>query len=91
MDTDVKRAWPNVKYAAHDWRANKTRMQLPSSMTLMPASRADSLACSSSAPGCIQMCFTPAVIASATIWRVTSGGVMIERDSGTSGKSAIDG
>ena len=60
-------------------------------LTLIPAARADSLAWASSAPGCIHMCLMPAAIASATIWRVMAGGVMMERASGTMGSSAIAG
>ena len=43
----------------------------------------------SSAPGCIQMFLTPAAIAYWMTSRVTWGGVTIDRDSGTTGRSAI--
>jgi hypothetical protein len=75
----------------HFDNTSETKMQLPSSMTLMSAARADWLAWASSAPGCIQMFLMPAAIASATIWRVIAGGVMMERASGTRGSSVIVG
>jgi len=45
-----------------------TSIQLPSSMTLSPASRAAGLPLASSAPGCIQIFLTPVAIA----WWMTS-------------------
>jgi len=49
----------------------RTSIQLPSSMTLSPASRAAWLPSESSAPGCIQIFLTPAAIACWITLRVT--------------------
>ena len=67
-----------------------TSIQLSSSMTLSPASRAAWLPLASSAPGCIQIFLTPAAIACWITSRVMCGGVTIDRDSGTTGRSAIE-
>lgn len=68
----------------------RTSIQLPSSMTLSPASQAAWLPLESSAPGCIQIFLTPAAIACWITWRVMCGGVTIDRDSVTTGRSAIE-
>ena len=60
-------------------------------MTDIPRDSAVLMAAALSAPGCIQMCLTPAAAASRTTCPVIAGGVITEMAFGFTGSEARDG